>query len=289
MKPVGLFASARSGAALTQHLDWQREHLYRRALPRRARQGDRAARGSPARIPSRCDARQARRGPDPERPVGRRCSAGPSRMARWPSTVSTIACPGSTPAPGSPTTRPWSARSSCKRTRASGSARCCAATPRSCASAARSNVQDGSVVHADEGIPTTVGERRDDRPPGDAARLHDRRRLADRHRRGRAQRRAHRQALPGGRPFARHRGQGVPGRLADHGLAGGVVRALTTEQIEEIAHIAAHYVDNARRFARASCGSAEPAFEAQPTAPRSAEFGRYRPGPGRPRRCSCRW
>ena len=51
---------------------------------------------------------------------------------------------------------------------------------------AESNVQEGAVLHADPGFPLTIGARRHHRPPGDAARLHDRRRLADRHPGGRA-------------------------------------------------------------------------------------------------------
>jgi hypothetical protein len=55
-------------------------------------------------------------------------------------------------------------------------------------------------------------------------------------------------ALPGRRAFARHRGQGVPGRLADHGLAGGGGAHLSEAQIEGLAPLAAHYVGNAARF-----------------------------------------
>jgi carbonic anhydrase/acetyltransferase-like protein (isoleucine patch superfamily) len=44
-----------------------------------------------------------------------------------------------------------------------------------------SNVQDGSVLHTDLGIELDLGRERHRRPPGDAARLHHRRRLAGRH------------------------------------------------------------------------------------------------------------
>jgi hypothetical protein len=60
---------------------------------------------------------------------------------------------------------------------------------------ARSNVQDGSVLHVsrpypgnDAGWPTAHRRRRGDRPQGDGARLHDRQPGAGRHRRDRARR-----------------------------------------------------------------------------------------------------
>ena len=83
----------------------------------------------------------------------------------------------------------------------------------------RSNVQDGSVVHADEGIPATIG---DDVTVGHLVMLHgctigDG--TLDRHRRGHPQPRAHRQELPRRRAGPRHRRQGVPRRLAHRRLA----------------------------------------------------------------------
>jgi carbonic anhydrase/acetyltransferase-like protein (isoleucine patch superfamily) len=46
---------------------------------------------------------------------------------------------------------------------------------------AGSNIQDGSVLHADAGVPLTHRRERHRRPPGHAAWLHHRRGVADRH------------------------------------------------------------------------------------------------------------
>ena len=67
-------------------------------------------------------------------------------------------------------------RAAWPRAPASGSAPCCAATTNRITVGARSNVQDGSVLHADLGSPLTLGDRRHGRPPGHAAWLHRRRR-----------------------------------------------------------------------------------------------------------------
>ena len=69
------------------------------------------------------------------------------------------------------------------------------------------NVQDGSVIHTDEGVPVVAASQREHRPHGDAARLHHPRELAHRHRRDHPQRRGDREELPHRRGRAGARGQ----------------------------------------------------------------------------------
>jgi carbonic anhydrase/acetyltransferase-like protein (isoleucine patch superfamily) len=57
------------------------------------------------------------------------------------------------------------------------------------------NVQDGCVLHTDTGYPMTLADGVSVGTPGDAARLHCWRRLADRHPVGGAERREDRRAL----------------------------------------------------------------------------------------------
>ena len=84
----------------------------------------------------------------------------------------------------------------------------------------RSNVQDGSVLHADPGFPLDARPQRLGRPQGDAARLHRRRRQPDRHQQRRPEPRDHRQGLDRRRERARRRGQDDSRRRADPRLAG---------------------------------------------------------------------
>ena len=112
----------------------------------------------------------------------------------------------------------------------------------------RSNVQDGSVLHADPGFPLVLGEGV---TIGHQVMLHGcthRRRLARRHPGRGAERRAIGRHCLVGAGARRHRRQGIPRRFADHGRAGAVVRPLTPEQIDGLKESAQHYVENARRY-----------------------------------------
>ena len=95
-------------------------------------------------------------------------------------------------------------------------------------------MQDGSVVHADEGIPATIG---DDVTIGHLVMLHGCT-IGDGSLIGIGavilnHARIGRNCLVGAR-LARHRRQGVSRRLADHGLAGGRGAHLSAAQIEGV-------------------------------------------------------
>ena len=82
-----------------------------------------------------------------------------------------------------------------------------------------SNIQDGSVLHTDPGLSAADRPQRHGRPYGDAARLHDRRRDAGRHRKRHHEWREDRKELPDRRPRPDHRGKGDPRQLHGDGRA----------------------------------------------------------------------
>jgi carbonic anhydrase/acetyltransferase-like protein (isoleucine patch superfamily) len=116
---------------------------------------------------------------------------------------------------------------------------------------AGSNIQDGSVLHADVGYPLTIGERV---TVGHQVMLHGCT-IGDESLIGIGavvlNGAKHRQALPGGRGLAGDRGQEFPRRLHDHGQPGQGGAQLTPEQIEGLRRSAQHYIDNARRYRNA--------------------------------------
>ena len=84
---------------------------------------------------------------------------------------------------------------------------------------AGSNVQDGTVVHADPGFPAVIGDGVVVGPRRGGARLHRRGRLAHRHGVAGAQRRAHRRRVARGGRRRRARGHAGPAGLARRGRA----------------------------------------------------------------------
>jgi len=114
---------------------------------------------------------------------------------------------------------------------------------------ARSNVQDGSVVHSDFGYPTTLGA---DVTVGHQVMLHGCT-IGDGSLIG------IQSVVLNGARIGRHclvgagalvtEGKEFPDGSLIVGRPARVVRALTAAQIDEIGRMAAHYVANARRFA----------------------------------------
>jgi carbonic anhydrase/acetyltransferase-like protein (isoleucine patch superfamily) len=112
----------------------------------------------------------------------------------------------------------------------------------------RSNVQDGSVVHADDGIATTVG---DDVTIGHLVMLHGCS-IGDGSLVGIGS------VILNGACIGKHclvgarslvtEGKSFPDGSLIMGSPAVVVKALRPEQIEGLMQSAAHYVDNARRF-----------------------------------------
>ena len=112
-----------------------------------------------------------------------------------------------------------------------------------------SNVQDGSIVHSDFGFPTVLGERV---TVGHQVMLHGCT-IGDGSLIG------IQSVVLNGARIGRHclvgagslvtEGKSFPDGSLIVGRPARVVRALTEEQIAEIEKIAAHYVENARRFA----------------------------------------
>ena len=114
---------------------------------------------------------------------------------------------------------------------------------------ANSNVQDGSVLHTDAGVPLTVGT---DVTVGHKVMLHGCT-IGDGSLIGigaivlnRAV--IGRQSLVGANTLIPE-GKVFPERVLIVGSPGKVVRELTDEEVARLAQSAAHYVDNARRYA----------------------------------------
>ena len=112
----------------------------------------------------------------------------------------------------------------------------------------RSNVQDGSVVHADEGVPATIG---DDVTVGHLVMLHGCT-IGDGTLVGIGavilnHARIGRSCLVGARALVTE-GKEFPEGSLIVGSPAVAVRTLSAEQIERVRHAATHYVDNAKRF-----------------------------------------
>jgi carbonic anhydrase/acetyltransferase-like protein (isoleucine patch superfamily) len=112
----------------------------------------------------------------------------------------------------------------------------------------RTNVQDGSVIHADEGVPTTLG---DDVSIGHMVMLHGCS-VGDGSLIGIGavvlnHARIGKHCLVGARSLVTE-GKEFPDGSLIMGSPAVVVRTLSAAQIEGLRHIAAHYVDNAGRF-----------------------------------------
>jgi carbonic anhydrase/acetyltransferase-like protein (isoleucine patch superfamily) len=112
----------------------------------------------------------------------------------------------------------------------------------------RSNVQDGSIVHADDGVPTTVG---DDVTIGHLVMLHGCS-IGDGSLIGIGSvilnnARIGKHCLVGARSLVTE-GKSFPDGSLIMGSPAVVVKALRPEQIEGLLRSAAHYVENARRF-----------------------------------------
>ena len=112
----------------------------------------------------------------------------------------------------------------------------------------RSNVQDGSVIHADEGIPTTVG---DDVSIGHLVMLHGCT-IGDGSLIGIGavvlnHARIGKHCLVGARSLVTE-GKEFPDGSLIMGSPAVAVRTLSEAQIEGLRRVAAHYVANARRF-----------------------------------------
>jgi carbonic anhydrase/acetyltransferase-like protein (isoleucine patch superfamily) len=112
----------------------------------------------------------------------------------------------------------------------------------------RSNVQDGSVVHADEGVPATIG---DDVTVGHLVMLHGCT-VGDGTLVGIGavilnHARIGRNCLVGARALVTE-GKEFPDGSLIVGSPAVAVRSLSEEQIERVRHAATHYVDNAKRF-----------------------------------------
>ncbi len=114
-----------------------------------------------------------------------------------------------------------------------------------------SNVQDGTIVHTDDGIPLLVGSRvtighavvlhgctiEDECLIGIGSVLLNRSRIR-------------RHSIVGARALVTE-GKDFPERSLIIGSPARVIRTLTDEEVEGIGKSAAHYVHNAHRFARA--------------------------------------
>ena len=112
----------------------------------------------------------------------------------------------------------------------------------------RSNVQDGSVVHADHGVPTTIGE---DVTIGHLVMLHGCS-IGDGSLVGIGSvilngARIGKHCLVGARSLVTE-GKAFPDGSLIMGSPAVVVKALRPEQIEGLLQSAAHYVENAKRF-----------------------------------------
>jgi carbonic anhydrase/acetyltransferase-like protein (isoleucine patch superfamily) len=117
-----------------------------------------------------------------------------------------------------------------------------------------SNIQDGCVVHTDDGIPLHVGARvtvghmamlhgctiEDECLIGIGAVLLNRSRIS-------------RHSVVGARALVTE-GKTFPERSLIIGSPARAIRTLTDEEIAEIRAASAHYVNNARRFAAQSAG-----------------------------------
>ncbi len=117
-----------------------------------------------------------------------------------------------------------------------------------------SNIQDGCVVHTDEGIPLRVGARvtvghmamlhgctiEDECLIGIGAVLLNHSRIA-------------RHCVVGARALVTE-GKTFPERSLIIGSPARAVRVLTDKEVQDIRDAAAHYVNNARRFAKSSVG-----------------------------------
>ncbi len=116
---------------------------------------------------------------------------------------------------------------------------------------ARTNVQDGSVLHADAGVPLTIGN---DVTIGHQAMVHGctigdfsligihatvlNHAVIGKH------------CIIGANALIKE-GAEIPDRSLVVGSPGRVIRTLTDEQCERLEESAAHYVENGRRFAKA--------------------------------------
>jgi carbonic anhydrase/acetyltransferase-like protein (isoleucine patch superfamily) len=112
----------------------------------------------------------------------------------------------------------------------------------------RTNVQDGSVIHADEGVPATLG---DDVSIGHLVMLHGCT-IGDGSLIGIGavvlnHARIGKHCLVGARSLVTE-GKEFPDGSLIMGSPAVVVRTLSETQIEGLRHIATHYVDNAKRF-----------------------------------------
>ena len=112
----------------------------------------------------------------------------------------------------------------------------------------RSNVQDGSVIHADEGVPATLG---DEVSIGHLVMLHGCT-IGDGSLIGIGAvvlngARIGKGCLVGARSLVTE-GKSFPDGSLIMGSPAVVVRALSAEQIDGLRHIAEHYVANAKRF-----------------------------------------
>ncbi len=113
---------------------------------------------------------------------------------------------------------------------------------------ARTNIQDGAVLHTDEGVPLTIGE---DVSVGHMAMLHGctvgdgsligmhatilNRAVIGKH------------CLIGAKTLIPE-GKVIPGRSLVVGTPGRIIRELSDEEVERLKAGAAHYVENAVRF-----------------------------------------
>jgi carbonic anhydrase/acetyltransferase-like protein (isoleucine patch superfamily) len=113
---------------------------------------------------------------------------------------------------------------------------------------ANSNIQDGSVLHTDEGVPLHIGR---DVTVGHLVMLHGCT-VGDGSLIG------IKSVILNGAVIGKHcligantlipEGKVIPDRSLVMGSPGKVVRELTDEQVARISYSAAHYVDNARRY-----------------------------------------
>jgi len=112
------------------------------------------------------------------------------------------------------------------------------------------NIQDGSVLHTDVGMPLTIGANWHDRPYGDAAWLHDRGDtligigsiILNGAQIGK-------NCLIGANSLITE-GKVIPDGSMVMGAPGKVVRELTEQQIQGITGSALHYVENWKRYAK---------------------------------------
>ena len=99
---------------------------------------------------------------------------------------------------------------------------------------ARSNVQDGCVLHTDPGFPADDRAGGHHRPHGHAAWLQHWPRRADRHRRHRAERRQDRRGVPDRRRRLIPEGKEIPARSVVFGSPGKVVRQVREQELERM-------------------------------------------------------